>query len=158
VHGRAWGKDTGTRWKLFLQRADVALARNDLRAAQTAVHTAFLEAAADETWEGLLEAGHAYLRIGMLPGAEEAMETLAHRAYLAALVTAHRQESLDGILRTAGVYAACGQRGTAAQILNLAESMGVSGGGGHAGALLRALRHQLGMNGAGEGSPPPNSS
>lgn len=131
--------------KIHLRRGEEALAQKDFRAADAALHDALNEAINRNRWDGLLEVGHAYLRLGQAAGAREAMDGKAKQAYSAALIAARQEESADGLLRTAQAYAAMGNREAVEQIVRLAEFLATRSHDAQAVGRVRAFRE--GMNG-----------
>lgn len=114
---------SGARWTSHIARADEALVRRDLRAAERAWHDAYVSALGSGRWEGMLEVGDAALRIGRLAGAFEASRASARQAYLGALVRARRTGSLDGVLRAAEAFAALGDRAVVDQCLGVGDEL-----------------------------------
>ncbi len=127
-------------WKRLIRRGDEAAAQKDFRTADAALHDALNEAIIRNRWDGLLEVGHAYLRLGQAGGPREAMEMKAERAYSAALTAARLAESVDGVLRTAEAYAAMGKPVVVDQIVRLAEFLAARSRDAQAGARVRAFR------------------
>jgi seryl-tRNA(Sec) selenium transferase len=108
-------------WRDHLRAVDRALSKRDLEEAQRAWESAHLAAVESLSWEGLLAAGEACLRIGGSIGARTTAEPAARRAYFAALYRACRENSFDGILRTAEAFANLGDREVVEECVGLVE-------------------------------------
>ncbi len=100
-----------------------ALAKKDIPAAERAWREAYTTALRNQRWEGLVEAGDLYLRIGEAAGDRKPAEQQAREAYLRAMVRARADGAVDGVLRTAEAFAKLGDREVAAQSLRIAERM-----------------------------------
>ncbi len=111
------------RWKAHVVTIDQALARHDVSAAVRAWHDAYGAALASRGWEGMLAVGDAFLRIGTEAGTTGGSRLNARQAYLAALVRAHRDGSIDGMRRTAAAFAALGDHAVATQCLRVAGEL-----------------------------------
>lgn len=111
------------RWKAHVVTIDQALARHDVSAAVGAWHAAYGAALASRGWEGMLAVGDAFLRIGTEAGTAGGARLNARQAYLAVLVRAHRDGSIDGMRRTAAAFAALGDHAVASQCLRVAGEL-----------------------------------
>jgi hypothetical protein len=110
-------------WSCYLRAMDRALAHHDPRSAIQAWDEAHLAAMSDGHWQGLIEVGRAYLRIGEASGSRRAAEATARKAYFAALFRACQKESFDGIVGTTEAFAALGDRQVVEECVALAELM-----------------------------------
>ena len=110
-----------TPWAPHLVAAEEALARQDLRAAVRAWDEAHLAAVGSLRWDGLIEVGDVYVRIGQVRGPRDTARATARRAYFAALFRACQHDSIDGILRAAEAFAALGDRQIVEECMGLAE-------------------------------------
>jgi hypothetical protein len=72
-------------------------------------------------WEALIEVGDASRRVGEASGFRQDADSQAREAYLAALLRAQRQRSLEGVLRAAGAFGELGDREVTAQAIRIAE-------------------------------------
>jgi hypothetical protein len=108
-------------WSGELRAVDRALGQSDVDGARRAWENAHLAAVESLGWEGLIETGDACLRIGEASRARAAAEPTARRAYFAALYRACRENSFEGILRAAEVFADLGDREVVDECLGLAE-------------------------------------
>jgi hypothetical protein len=108
-------------WSTHLKAAERALGRQDGAGALRAWEHAHLAAVESLSWEGLIAAGHAYLRIGRTVSPLQGAEATARRAYFAALYRACRDNSFDGVLRAADAFAELGDRDVVDECLGLAE-------------------------------------
>lgn len=130
-------------WARALGEVDGALARKNVSAAELAWHHAYGAALRSRRWEGLVEVGDAYLKIGRAAGRPRAWEAKARRIYLAALFRARQQGSLDGVLRTTEAFAALGDHEVVRQGLRIAERMAAESPDAGAVDRTRALRERL---------------
>jgi hypothetical protein len=121
--GTAAGRLEPIPWTAHLPSVDGALAAGDVKAAVRAWHTAHAAALASGSWEGMIEAGDAYLRIGRAAGARTPAEAKARQAYLVALFRARAQRSLDGVLRAADAFAQLGDDEVVAQGIAVARAL-----------------------------------
>src|SRR2546426_11941578 len=80
-------------WAAHLRAAEQALARRNLRATVRAWDAAHLAAVGSLHWEGLIEVGDAYLRIGQESGLPDATLATVRRVYFAALFRACQKDS-----------------------------------------------------------------
>jgi len=110
-------------WTGHLRRADEALAGKNVSAAELAWHDAYLAALRSRRWEGMVEVGDAYVRIGEVTGGRKAAEAKARQIYLAALFRARNEGSLDGMLRTAEAFAILGDREVAERGVYMAQRL-----------------------------------
>jgi hypothetical protein len=108
-------------WTPPLSRVDAALQDGDLAAAMAWWREARLSAIRSGEWEGLIEVGDASRRLGEAGGFRQDAESQAREAYLAALLRAQRQRSLEGVLRAAGAFGELGDREVTAQAIRIAE-------------------------------------
>jgi len=125
-----------TPWTVHIQAAYDALAQKNVKAAVRAWDEAHLVAIGSGRWEGLIEAGDAYLRIGEASGCRKASEATVRKAYFAALYRACQRGSFDGVLRTAGAFADLGDRQVVEECVGLAELLADDD---HARARVRAF-------------------
>jgi hypothetical protein len=114
-------------WRAHVGRVDRALASHDVSAAVAAWHDAYGAALAGRGWEGMIAVGDAFLRIGAGAGTASGARANARRAYLNALVRAHRDRSIEGMRRTAEAFAALGDRAVAAQCRRVADELAATG-------------------------------
>src|SRR5260370_8188715 len=84
---------------LHSQHADEALAAGDVVLALRHWHEGHAVAVASRRWEGLVEAGDLYRRIGARGGFHGAAVARAREGYLTALLRARGERSPDGVLR-----------------------------------------------------------
>lgn len=110
-------------WAAGVDRVDEALARGDVDGARTAWRDAYLAAVEDPRWQGMAALGDAALSIGRAAGAPQACKVQARQSYVAALLRACQQRSLDGVLRAAGAFAELGDRETAERCRRIADEL-----------------------------------
>ena len=131
-------------WVSQLRAVNAALAQMDVAAAERVWQEAYLAALGSWRWDGVLEVGRAYLRIGKAAGRGETSIARARNLYLAALFRAREQRSLEGLLRTAEAFAQLGDRGVVEQCFQIATSVAAETRDPHAPARIRAWAIQLG--------------
>lgn len=124
-------------WAAQLQRLDDALTRHDPSAALIAWHEAYTLALGTRKWEGLVEVGDAYLRIGDALRTRKPYLPRARECYLAALFRARQQGSLDGVLRAAEAFAALGDQLVVEQCIRIAERLAAESRDARAHARVR---------------------
>ena len=108
-------------WREHLRAMDRALGSHDVDGARRAWESAHLSAVENLSWEGLLAAGEACLRIGAAVDARSSAEPAARRVYFAALYRACRENSFEGILRAAEAFANLGDREVVEECAGLVE-------------------------------------
>ena len=133
-------------WAASLQKVDEALAQTKVGAAEQAWLDAFVVALKSRRWEGMVEVGDAYLRLGRLGGFPKTAEAKARQIYLAALFRARQQDSVDGVLRTAEAFARLGDHLTVARCLRIAESLAAQARDAHAHERVREVSVSLGFD------------
>jgi hypothetical protein len=102
---------------------EAALERGDFVAAFRTTEAAHRRATRERRWDSLIEVGDAYYRIAGRPGAPEAASYKARDAYRAALRSARREESLDGVLRAAEAFAQIGDGPDVEMSLHVARDL-----------------------------------
>lgn len=145
IEGRAYrGSDAGdTPWTVPIQKVGEALAMNNITAAVRAWHDAYEATLGTRRWDGLVEVGEAYLRIGEVAGFRKAWEARARETYLKALFRARGQGSVNGVLRVAEAFAALGDHEGFDQCLRIAEDLVTLGRDAQARARVQALRSRF---------------
>jgi len=132
-------------WVAPLQRVETALASRNVSAAEEAWHEAHRAALwSRHRWDGLIEVGEAYLRIGEVANGRQAAQATARRLYLAALFRAREQGAIDGVLRTADAFAVLGDRETVTQRLQVADQVAARTRDPQARARVEAFRSRWG--------------
>jgi len=130
-------------WALQVESVDRALAQNDLTAAVRAWQDAYIAALGSWRWEGPIDVGDAYLRIGRASGLGQASVARAKNLYLMALVRARQQDSLDGVLRAGEAFARLGDADIARQCLEQAQRLAAQRTDPAAAARVNAFRARL---------------
>lgn len=120
--------DTGTvgselTWKDYLGVVDEAIARGDVSDAVRSWQDAYGVAVASRRWEALLAAGEAFVRIGEVSGHPDGARPNARHAYMAALMQAERQGSVQGVRAVGRAFAALGDREVAAYCDRIAAAL-----------------------------------
>jgi hypothetical protein len=108
---------SGESWAPPLAAVERALGRGDIATAEQALRDAYTAAVGSRTWEGMVEVGDAYRRVG------KASEARARAAYLAALFRARQQGSLAGVSRVAEGFAALGDREVVTLCIRVAKEL-----------------------------------
>lgn len=106
-----------------LRRIDEALTQKNVSAAEQARHEAYAVALKSRSWEAMMAAGEASLRIGEVTGLRAVSEARARQAFLSAFFRARNQKSVDGLLRAAEAFAALGDWEVASQCFRTAERL-----------------------------------
>ncbi len=115
------GADLPASWRGYLRSVDRALGQHDVDRARNAWESAHTAAIASSSWEGLIAAGQACLRIGGAVGARPSAEPEARRAYFAALYRACQENSFEGIMRIAEAFADLGDRDIVEECIGLVQ-------------------------------------
>jgi hypothetical protein len=134
---------SGTPWRPAIERLDEALARQDLSRAELIWHEAHGQALRSRRWEGLIEVGDAYLRIGSAARGLSAARPTARRLYLAALMRARAEQSVDGALRTAEAFASLRDGAVVELCLRVAEEIATRTRDTDAQAVVQNARARL---------------
>src|SRR5215510_12155890 len=100
--------DAEVSWKDYLDLVDQAMVRGDVSDAVRSWQDAYGVAQASRRWEALLAAGDAFVRIGEASGRPEGGRPNARYAYMAALMQAERQRSVEGVRALGRAFAAIG--------------------------------------------------
>jgi hypothetical protein len=120
---RSGDSETGF-WDQHIRVMDAARARGDLHAAETARQTAYLAALRSERWDAMAAVGDASARVTEdFPGLRSTLRPELRRIYGTALLRAHREGSLDGVLRVSEALADLGDQEAARAGLALAAEM-----------------------------------
>ncbi len=108
---------------LHYQHADEALAAGDVVLALRHWHEGHAVAVASRRWEGLVEAGDLYRRIGARGGFHGAAVARARECYLTALLRARGERSLDGVLRATEAFVDLGDEALVERGLEIARQV-----------------------------------
>ena len=106
---------------LHYQRADEALTAGDVALALRHWRDGHTIAVASRRWEGLVEAGDLYRRIGARGGFHAAAVARARECYLTALLRARGERSLDGVLRATEAFVDLGDEAIVESGLEIAR-------------------------------------
>jgi hypothetical protein len=110
-------------WKDYLGVVDDALARGDLSEAVRSWQDAYGVAVASRRWQALLAAGDVFVRIGEVSGHVEGARPNARHAYMAALMQAERQQSVEGVRAVGRAFDLLGDREVAAYCERIAAGL-----------------------------------
>jgi hypothetical protein len=102
---------------------EAALDRGDVVTAVRATEAAHRRAARERSWQSLIEVGNAYSRIADRAEAPEAATKKALDSYQAALNSARRAKSLDGVLRAAEAFGQLGDTENVELSLHIARTL-----------------------------------
>jgi hypothetical protein len=108
------------------QRAEEALAAGDVVRAVRHWREGHTAAMATRRWEGLVEAGDLYRRIGARGGFHTDAVARARDCYLTALLRARGERSLDGVLRATDAFVDLGDDAIVARGLEIARHVAAS--------------------------------
>jgi len=108
---------------LHYQRADEALTAGDVALALRHWREGHAVAVASRRWEGLVEAGDLYRRIGARGGFHAAAVARARECYLTALLRARGERSLDGVLRATEAFVDLGDEAIVERGLEIARQV-----------------------------------
>jgi len=114
---------SGISWSVDLQRAEAALAAGDVAAALRHWRDAHAAALGTRRWEGLVEAGDLFRRIGARAGFHAAAVARARDCYLTALLRARGEGSLDGVLRATEAFIDLGDAPVVERSLEIARGV-----------------------------------
>lgn len=136
------------------ERADDALAAGDVVRALRHWQEGYAAAVGSRRWEGLVEAGDLYRRIGARGRFETALR--ARDCYLLALVRARGERSLDGVLRATEAFVDLGDAEPVERGLEIARQLAAGDADPHARERIERLaaRWAARAGRAGTGTPP----
>lgn len=134
-------------WRLPLAAAETALAAGDTSAALAAWREARRRASQAGSWEGLLDVGAAYRRLGAAVGAARDADAAARELFLAAAFRARADGALEGVLGAADAFAALGDHEVFVGCLRMAETL--AGTDRAARARIRATAARWGIRAEG---------
>jgi hypothetical protein len=112
---------------LHFQRADAALAAGDVAGAARHWRDGHARVLASRRWEGLVEAGDLYRRIGARGGFHAAALARARECYLTALLRARAERSLDGVLHATEAFLDLGDEQVVERGLDVARRLAAAG-------------------------------
>ncbi len=115
--------ETVPMWWPYVDAVEEKLADHDVPGALSAWREAHAAALATHGWEGMLEVGRAYLRIGDAVEFRRAFVPRAREHYLGALLRAREIGSLDGVLSAGEAFATLGDLGVVRQAVGIAASI-----------------------------------
>lgn len=133
-------------WMIHIGHIEDALAKRDLGGTERHWRDAYAGALASRRWEGMIEVGDTARRIGEVTGNRATADARARRTYLAALLRAREQKSLDGVLRAAEAFSALGDREVVAQCLRIAERLAAQSRDPQARERVSTLSERLATN------------
>ena len=115
--------DAELSWRDYLDVVDQALVRRDVGDAVRSWQDAYGVALASRRWEALLASGDMFVRIGEASGRPEGARPNVRYAYMAALMQAERQRSVDGVRAIGRAFAALGDPEVAAYCERIAATL-----------------------------------
>jgi hypothetical protein len=113
-------------WRDYLDVVNDALARGDVSDAVRSWQDAYGVAVASRRWEALLAAGEMFVKIGEVSGRPEGARPNARHAYMAALMQAERQRSVQGVRAVGRAFDSLGDREVAAYCDRIASALPAS--------------------------------
>lgn len=151
--GPGRGEPSPAPWTEYIEVMDDALARGDFYAADLARRTASLMAQGSRRWDALVAAGDADLRFVTYPGASPGLRAEARRIYRSALLRAHEQGSIEGVLRVSEAFAAAGDKEGAREGLAMVVDMATASHEPDVAARVEALTERLDDQTSDHGEP-----
>lgn len=115
-------RDTGL-WRAHLDFVEKELARGHVDVAVRAWHDAYGAALESRSWQSMIAVGDAFMAIGRASGSARGARLHARDAYVTAFIRARRENSLEGVLRSAEAFRSLDDRIIAEQCLNLAARL-----------------------------------
>jgi hypothetical protein len=128
-------------WTTYIEVMDTVLVRGEIGSAERAWREAHAAAVRTRAWRPLLEVGAAAVRISAVDGRRGTYIARARELYMAALLRARADRSVDGVLQVAEAFYILGDHRVVEQCLMIAENLGASTEGDAIGRL-RALSYQ----------------
>ena len=110
-------------WETHLGSVNNALQRGDLSTAVYAWHYAYGAALGSRSWEAMVAAGDAVVRIGQAAGSVDRARDDAAEAYRVAFLRARKAGSADGLLRVAAGLRSIGDLALADQSIHAARQL-----------------------------------
>jgi tetratricopeptide (TPR) repeat protein len=110
-------------WRAQLQRAEAALASGDARAAEESWWDGYRTAMRTREQAGLLDLGHAYLRIGEAAHDRQAALGQARRVFLRAFFQAREQRDAEAMVAAGEAFASIGDHPVAVRALEAALTL-----------------------------------
>ena len=127
----------------LLQRAEVALANGNPRAAHEAWEEAYRKARHARATDELLAVGHAYLRIGEAVRDRSTAVASARQVYLTALLQSRERREAAGVAAAAAAFASLGDREMADRGFAIATAIATDRGDAAARERIAALRTRM---------------
>jgi hypothetical protein len=112
-----------SRWRAHLDIVDKELEQGHIDGAVRAWHDAYSAALYSRSWESMIAVGDAFMAIGHASGSTHGARMNAREAYMAALIRARRDRSLDGALRAEAAFRKIGDHAIAEQCLRVAARL-----------------------------------
>jgi len=110
-------------WRTYLAVVEQELEHGHIDVAVRVWQDAYGAALESRSWESMIAVGDAFLAIERASGSLRGARLNAREAYLAALVRARRDRSLDGVLRSAEAFRGLDDRAVAEQCLHIAAQL-----------------------------------
>src|SRR4029453_13136237 len=88
-------------WRSYLAIVEQEIAQGRIDVAVRVWQDAYGAALESQSWESMVAVGDAFMAIGRASGSVRGARLNAREAYLAALIRARRDRSVDGVLRSA---------------------------------------------------------
>jgi hypothetical protein len=110
-------------WRTYLAVVEQELEHGHIDVAVRVWQDAYGAALESRSWESMIAVGDAFMAIGRASGTARGARLNAREAYLAALIRARRDRSVDGVLRTAEAFGGLDDRAVAEQCLHIAAQL-----------------------------------
>lgn len=108
-------------WTAPIAQMEDAMRRGDVATARRLWLMARAAALRSRDWEAMVAVGDASLRLGAAGGPHGEAQARAREAYLAALLRARQEQSLEGVLRAGEAFDALGDDEMVEQAIRIAE-------------------------------------
>ena len=131
-------------WRALLLRAEAALASGDARAAEDSWWQSYRAAMRTREQEGLLDLGHAYLRIGEAAHDRQWALSQVRRVFLRALFQARERRDAEALSAAAEAFASIGDQQVALHAFDAALALARRSRDAIAGDRIAALRARTG--------------
>jgi hypothetical protein len=110
-------------WRSYLAIVEQEIAQGHIDVAVRVWQDAYGAALESQSWQSMIAVGDAFMAIGRASGSVLGARLNAREAYLAALIRARRDRSVDGVLRSAAAFRGLGDGAVAEQCLHIAAQL-----------------------------------
>jgi hypothetical protein len=110
-------------WRSYVAIVEQEIAQGHIDVAVRVWQDAYGAALESQSWQSMIAVGDAFMAIGRASGSVRGARLNAREAYLAALIRARRDRSVDGVLRSAEAFRRLGDGAVAEQCLHIAGQL-----------------------------------